>query len=996
MVAIAWGAGALLAAAPLTSAAASPADPAPREVPVLSSFEDGHYVVTLTGAPLAEYQGGVAGIPVPKAAPDGRPNMKGPVARQYRRHLERRQSDVAASVGASPDQRYTVALNGFAAELSAVQAQKLAGHPGVLSVVPDTLRQVQTTTTPEYLGLTGSAGVWAELGGQARAGEGVVVGILDTGLWPENPAFAGAELPEGPTPGKPFLAHRGEDGRIVQQKRDGGTFTGVCEEGERWSETTCSTKVIGARYFAEGFLRNVDEEDLVEVEYLSPRDGHGHGSHTAATAAGKDNIPVVLEGEDFGSTSGMAPGASLAVYKVCWTATAASGCATSDSVAAIDAAVEDGVDVINYSIGGGAATTVADPVELAFLSAASAGIFVATSAGNAGPEASTLDHASPWLTTVAAATAVPREGTVLLGDGRRFVGGRLSGRPMPAAPLVLSTDVKTEKAKEADARLCKPGTLDPAEARGKVVLCYRGENPRVEKSAEVARAGGVGMVLVNPTPSSVDADVHLVPTVHLDAAAGKEVVAYAEQPGATVAFEGGNTTGIVTPTPQIAGFSSRGPTLASDGDVLKPDIAAPGVGILAAVAPQPGNGENDFGGMSGTSMASPHIAGLAALIFHRYPNWSPMAVKSAMMTTARDLVRADGTPERDAFAGGAGFVAPRRFLDPGLVYDSGPEEWIAFMEGSGIDTGTGLGAIDPSDLNQPSIAIGELVGTQTVTRRVTAVSPGLYFARASVPGMRVRVSPSVLHFNAPGETKTFKVTFTTTRKAELAEYAGGFLTWRGAGTTVRSPIAVRPLPLDAPEEVRGSGAEGSVTVPVAAGTTGEVELDPLGMVPGDVERGRLERNGTRFWDVDIEPGTEFARFEVLAEDQRGDFDLALFRLGDDGEEELVRISASASADERIDLVAPEPGTYMVLVMNFANPPGQSSNGFEQATFLVNSASVEGSLEVEPNPLALTSGRVSTYEASWSGLDPEQRYLGIVDYVLEDSEIPLPPTVVAVG
>ena len=217
-----------------------------------------------------------------------------------------------------------------------------------------------------------------------------------------------------------------------------------------------------------------------------------------------------------------------------------------------------------------------------------------------------------------------------------------------------------------DVRLCAPGSLDPAKATGKIVVCDRGVVDRVAKSTAVKQAGGVGMVLTNTTPGSLDADFHAVPTVHLDEVAGAEVKAYvAATADAKAAFEIGDTTGS-TPTvvPQIAGFSSRGPALASDSDVIKPDISGPGVSVLAAVAPPSGEGR-DFDLYSGTSMSSPHIAGLAAFILGKNPQWSPMTVKSAMMTTAYDLKKADGSARHRPVRPGRRSRRPDEVLQPG-------------------------------------------------------------------------------------------------------------------------------------------------------------------------------------------------------------------------------------------------------------------------------------------------------------------------------------------
>ena len=276
------------------------------------------------------------------------------------------------------------------------------------------------------------------------------------------------------------------------------------------------------------------------------------------------------------------------------------------------------------------------------------------------------------------------------------------------------------------------------------MVCDRGVNDRVAKSAEVKRAGGVGLVMTNPTNNSLNADNHSVPTVHVQNTDRAAIHAYAATAGATIALLVGDQTGAApTPLPVVAGFSSRGPDLTSGGDLVKPDIAAPGVDIVAAVAPGP-HGGNNFEPISGTSMSSPHIAGLAALILGKRPDWSPAAVKSAMMTTATDTKTEAGARNTNPFDQGAGFVKPRRFLEPGLVYDADVVDWIGYLEGTGVDTGTGVPAIDPSDVNVPSIGIGSLAGTQTVTRRVTATKGGTYRATVKVPGIQATVTPSVL------------------------------------------------------------------------------------------------------------------------------------------------------------------------------------------------------------------------------------------------------------
>jgi len=985
---LAAGAGLLVAAIPVGSAAALPT-----ALPSASAFSDGTYVVTLAADPIAKYDGSLPGLPQLKAAPGGGLDVTQAAAQEYRAFLLDAQSTVADLVDATPLQRYTVALNGFSARLSAQQAAKLSATAGVLAVTEDTLRHPDAVatdaltgpaavgegtaaTTADYLGLTGSGGVWEELGGVDAAGDGVVVADLDTGLWPEHPSVAGERLATSADPDDPYEAYR-SGGTITMDKSDGGTFSGVCETGTGWTAADCTTKVVGARAFSAGYRAG---GPLADTEYPSARDSDGHGTHTGTTAVGLSGVEATVRGVDYGDVTGVAPAAAIAVYKVCWTgADGGAGCATSDLVAAVDAAVADNVDVINFSIGGGAATNVVDPVELAFLSAASAGIFVSASAGNSGPDASTLDHASPWVTTVAAGTSALREGTVVLGDGTSFAGTRLEQSALASRPLVLASSVAAAGKAPADAQNCLAGTLDPAKAKGKVVICDRAITARIAKSQEVARVGGAGLVLVNIIANGTEADPHSIPTVHLDVAAGKAVKAYAAaHPRATVSFAAGNTTGTATSTPQIAGFSSRGPTFVNDGDVLKPDLTAPGSAVLAGYSPEAETGTGDlFATASGTSMSAPHVTGLAALYFTAHPDWSPMAVKSALMTTTTSLERADGRDNRNPFDGGAGFVNPTTMLEPGLVYDSGARDWLAYLAGSGVNTGTGVPAIDPSDLNQASLAVGGLVGTQTVSRSVTATTPGLYHATGSVPGVDVTVSPSVLYFGAAGETKQFRVTLTRTT-ATLDTWATGALTWKGADLTVRSPVAVKPLALAAPAEVTGSGAQGAVDVTVTSGTTGDLDVTAAGLAEGTTTPGALSVGAEQEFTVEVPAGGGIARFDLAAQDQLSDLDLFLYQVGADGTRELVGQSATASADEKIDVVA-DAGDYVAVVQAYSAAAGQDDVGFTFTSFVVTGAETAGDLTVEPDPVPVVQGREATFSVSWSGLDPAKDHLGVLLY-----------------
>lgn len=947
-----------------------------------SSFTPGRYIVTLVDASAATYQGGVGNFAPTKPNTGQQLNAERRAVQSYADYLGEVQQDVAASVGATIDYSYTLALNGFAADLTTKQAIALSQNKDVATVQPDQLYRTTAVSSTEFLGLSGAGGVWESVGGVGEAGKGVVLGILDTGVAPENPSFAGDAL--GTTPGAdPYLS--GAD--ITFVKGDGNTFTGACETGVQFTAADCSTKVVGARYFVNGFgAANIGGTDL--GEYLSPRDGNGHGSHTASTAGGNADVPASIDGVSFGTISGVAPAAKIAAYKVCWTgqdpaATSDDGCAGSDLIAGIDQAVADGVDVINYSIGGGAAQTTISATDEAFLGAAAAGIFVSASAGNDGPGSSTLDNASPWITTVAASTIPSYEATATLGDGSAMAGASVTVDMTPGAPpltgdLVLAADVALPGA--ANANLCFADTLDPALAAGKIVVCERGVIARVDKSAEVARVGGIGSILVNVVSGSTDLDNHTVPTIHLDAQFHDALLAYAATAGATASLAYGNSTGITPPTPQVAGFSSRGPVLADGSDILKPDISAPGVAIIAD-GPNAEGGAPTFEFLSGTSMAAPHIAGLAALYLGVHPNASPSEVKSAMMTSAYNTVDSAGDPVTDPFIQGAGHADPTKYFEPGLLYLNGISDWLAYIQGIGYNAG--VPPIDPSNLNLASIAIGSLTASETITRTVTATQPGTYTASVSVPGIDAVVSPSTITLGAVGDTANFSVTFTRTT-APLDQFTTGALTWTNGSTVVRSPIAIQPVTIVAPSSVEGTGVNGSVDVTVTPGGNGDIPLattglslgvlhpDPSGTEPDHSGSGT---NGDEVqYLVTVPADTAFARFDLDSIDDTADLDLIVYQLNAGGTPIAGWQSASGSADERVDLVQPDAADYLVIVSVYAANP---TTAWDLRTYSV--APGGAPLALDPTILAGAQGVPVTYTASWMDLEPFSSYLGIVSY-----------------
>lgn len=973
-------------AALFTGSATASFAAAPEEVrtPIPIDAPAGRYIVLLKDAPLATYEGGESGLARTKPDKGKQLDANSASSQKYVAHLKKQQKDIAADAGVEPAATYQVTLNGFAADLTGESVAKLRGSKDVLAVYADEVRHPTAVPSTEFLGLgtgaKGTGGVWDAVGGVKEAGKGVVVGVVDTGIAATNPSFAGTALKKR-AGAEPYTVN---GDTVVFDKVDGGQFRGTIVTGEGWNKHDYSTKLIGARYFSEGAAAAGFD---FSYDYLSPLDGDGHGSHTASTAAGNFGVQASVEGVDFGKVSGVAPAAKVASYKACYVGpddlvTTDDICALSDLLSAIDQSVADGVDVINYSIGGGSATTVLQADDIAFFNAAAAGVYVAVSAGNDGPGASTADHAAPWYTTVAASTIPTYEGTVQLPNGFEEAGASVSvpfGETV-TGPVVYAGDVAASGAPTTEAALCFLGKLDPAKVAGKIVVCDRGTNARVEKSQAVAEAGGTGMILVNVNPGSLDNDFHSVPTVHLNAQHRAALLDYVRNTaGATATLVGANVTGVETPTPVVAGFSSRGPMLADGSDVIKPDVSAPGVAILAATHNGPQEAPT-FGFKSGTSMSSPHVAGLGALYLGERPLASPSEVKSALMTTAYDTVNDDGSTSTDPFAQGAGHVDPTKFFDAGLLYLNGPAEWAGYLQGLKL-ADFGVEPTDASDLNLASIGIGSLAGPQTVTRSVTSTKAGTFTASAQVEGVDVVVEPRTLTFDKAGQTKTFSVTFTKAAAA-VETWATGSLTWTSGATAVRSPIAVFPVTADAPASVDGSGADGSVDVEITPGLTGTLPLNLAGLarenvlVDGDETTGAAD-DGYSYYVVEVEEGAELARFALDSADDAGsDLDLSVYRVVDAENWSYYETwsSASGSADEAVQLTAPTAGTYLVEAHVYSH----TAPFTWQATNTVVMPEGEGSLTATPNPLPVTESVPTQFSVSWSGLEAGS-YLGVVRY-----------------
>ncbi len=942
------------------------------------------YIVQLADVPAAAYSGTVAGYAATKPAAGKRLNVNAATVQAYIGYLDAKRNAALSTLGTKVPvvYKYNLAFNGFAARLTAAEAQKLKANPGVLAVSLDRPRTLDTTRTPAFLGLSGPGGLWSKLDASSRPikGEDVVIGIVDSGIWPEDPAFSD----KVDASGKPVAPS--QPGTVAYGPPPAG-WSGTCVAGPGFPATACNHKLIGARFYRDGF--DAAGLQLTPLEYASPRDGDGHGSHTASTAGGNDGVDALLGIANVGTRSGMAPRARIAAYKVCWNYVggAQATCFGSDSVAAIDDAVADGVNAINFSISG-AQTDFLDGVELAFLFAADAGVFVAASAGNSGP-ANAVAHMSPWLTTVAASTHDRvLLATATLGNAATYTGSSLS-TGVPKSPLILSTQAALNAPFDdtnTEARLCFLGALDPAKVAGKVVVCDRGTNARVEKSQEVAERGGVGMLLVNVTPADLVEDIHSVPTVHLQSDTRAAIRAYAAGAGATASLSPFFQKPDVI-APIMASFSSRGPNLATPA-ILKPDISAPGVNVIAAYLPELSQAQHDgvIAGTftppsssapeSGTSMSSPHIAGISALIKQLHPNWSPAAIKSALMTSAGPVKLADGSVDPDRFGYGAGHVNPNGAAATSLVYDAGYDEYVQFLCGVGALNPAGAtcrayGSVLPWNLNLPSLS-GNVVGKISFNRSVTnkSAATATYNASTTLPGFDVAVVPPTLSL-LPGQTRSFRVDVTRTT-APLGAWTFGDVVWNDGTTSVRSPLSVRPLQVSAPAELTDDRAAGTKVFTVGTGYNGKLVATAVGLAPAERHAGTVATGEQKCFNLTVPSGALHARFSLFNADTDGgaksDLDLEV-RLGG----VLVGSSGSGTSDEEVNLVEPDPGVYQACVIGYA--PLNGSANFTLSNWSVTPTGGTGNFRAAAPAKVFTAGTASV-AAGWAA-SGGRRYLGIV-------------------
>ncbi|KAL5101105.1 hypothetical protein RYX36_005432 [Vicia faba] len=699
---------------------------------------------------------------------------------------------------------YNRHINGFAAILEDEEAEELARNPNVVSVSLNKMHELHTTRSWEFLGLEGNGIAPKDSSWElARYGEGTIIGNLDTGVWPESESFSDQGM--GPIPSK----WHGD---------------GICEIDNfiDSNKSYCNRKLIGARIFYRGYEANAG---IWNESFYTARDTTGHGSHTLSTAGGNFVQGVSIFGNGNGTAKGGSPKSHVVAYKVCWPGQGihSGGCYDADILAGFEAAISDGVDVISVSLGAKSRNLFADSIAIGSFHAVANGIVVVTAAGNSGPYFGTVSNTAPWLFTVAAST-IDRDFTsyVKLGDNKYLKGTSLSSKDLPSQkfyPLITAEDAKHSYALTTAARQCRYGTLDVEKVKGKIVVCLEDEYlGTFHPGAEAFSAGAVGMILASEIDSFYDSTAypHILPTSYVNYTDSQYVFSYIRSEKNPVAYITKAVTETpIIPAPVIASFSSRGPSTILPS-ILKPDITAPGVNIIAAYTEATTENEDkrrtSYRSLSGTSMSCPHVSGVVGLFKTLHPEWSPAAIKSAIMTTASGMDNSE-KPIRDRFdenatpfAYGSGHIQPDLALDPGLIYDLEVIDYMNLLCSDAqwhkqVEAIYNKPFICPKlynvvDFNYPTITILDLGHKAVVaSRTVTNVGPpSRYELQIKAPdGVSVYVVPSFLSFKEVGEKRSFKVIVRKSRKKGNAtmEYVFGELLWSNGKHRVRSTIVVK-------------------------------------------------------------------------------------------------------------------------------------------------------------------------------------------------------------
>jgi subtilisin family serine protease len=718
-------------------------------------------MVRLDYDPAASYFGGIAGLAATSPSVTGLSVKENRAAVDtYERHLSAIDARVTRAIRSRIPQAkvlrsFHLAYGGLSVMVPANRAKDLLGIPGVVAIHEDNVNKPLTTVTPRFVH---ARSVWRQTGGEVLAGSDVLVGVLDTGIWPEHPSYEDKGLP-------PF---EGEVG--CEFNPSGDPLLG--------DDFECQDKLVGAYAFADTYMDVIGAADGEfcnnDTDECSARDANGHGTHTSSTAAGDAKVAADIFDVPRGNASGMAPGARVIMFRVCLEL----GCFESDSTAAVDQAIADGVDIINFSISGGE-QAYSDPVELAFLDFYASDGLANASAGNDGPGAGTANHAGPWTNTVGASTSDRHYLSTLVvtadnGDTFEAMGATITDGIATPTELIRAEDVPGY----GDSLCLTP--LPAGSVTGMVVACERGVIARVEKGYNVQQGGGAGFVLYNLVEMDTETDNHFLPAIHISAPEGAGFVDFTDaHTGEMASWDPGTETDVTGDV--MADFSSRGPV----GDFIKPDVTAPGIQVLAGHSPEhigiPGGPQGElFQAIAGTSMSSPHAAGVAALVRAYRPDWTPGQVKSALMTQAAlNVLKEDGVTPADPFDRGAGSIRANWAARAPLTFDVSADEYFASADDE-------AGRVH---LNLPSINVPSFQGSITTTRTALSVSDSTqtFIVRTFPPdGATFTVEPSEFTIE-PGATQELTITI---EGADLpdGQYFGRIkLNLQGQGSGVRDP-----------------------------------------------------------------------------------------------------------------------------------------------------------------------------------------------------------------
>ncbi|MEO1201275.1 MAG: S8 family serine peptidase [Pseudomonadota bacterium] len=951
-------------------------------------------------------------------------------AERYASRLREQHDRVLESAGKGTQKLYSYVygMNGFAARMTPAQAHKLELSKDVLHVWQDEIRPLTTNFSADFLELfDANNGLRGDLNG-----EDIVIGFIDSGVYPEHPALTDTQSADRPSACDSVWAEstllgvwlcrrytRMDDVMTFEPPED---WNGECETGEQFTETACNNKLIGARFFIEGAENSGPIDD---GEIRSARDVDGHGTHTATTAAG-NRVTASIFGTRIAKIEGLAPRARVAVYKACWLRPGdqRASCNTSDLARAIDAAVADGVDIINYSVGSSLLTvTAADDVAL--LAAARAGVVSVVSAGNDGPNLRTIASpaGSPWVITVGASS---RQGQTTVEALEVQSPPGLAGRyenieanftppladvdPLEAA-LILADDDETtltdgREGTTSDA--CEP-LVNALAMNGRIALIQRGGCDFDVKVQNAEEAGAIAAIVYNiagdPFVMQGDSSLVNIPALMIGQADGNRFIEEIDAGSVINAVLQKGLFLTESETGNVMGnFSSRGPGPLRS--ILKPDVTAPGINILAGFTPDAVNATpgEQYGYLSGTSMSAPHVAAIAALLKQAHPGWSPAAIKSSLMTSARqDINVGDGSTLANPFDFGAGHIVPNDAREPGLIYEAGVDDYDAFACGAGIDAvsqercdelaARGL-SFEGEDFNLASISLDQVTNARTVTRTVTNPSDDAtsFSLSVEVPdGMLLSVDPPSLSVGARGSAE-YDVTLSYV-SGPLDLWRFGSLTWTSGDTAVRSPIAVRPVTLSAPAELTGFGGTGSGAFDVDFGYSGAYTARVHGLRLPQVIDGFVDNdptktftfrgdNGVTIHQIDV-PADQlylrFATFDALT-DGDDDLDMYVYFCPDNVNCNLIGESGGPTAEEQYDLFQPAAGRYAVLIHGFETDEVSGGPGanYQLLGWSFGENDDQGNLTVSA-PGLVSVGTTEAITVNWTDLLTNTIYLGGISH-----------------